>query len=236
MVLLVGISKFPNPKIQLSPKSWSSPTFSLSRGCRFVENSAKMKKYKATELLDQLQSDVRQMLVTANYLRSEDPHYLMEQPAPGKWSVIQVLEHLNSYNRYYLPAIKNSLMQDKPASGYFRPGWLGDYFTKLMQPKEGMVKNKMRSPKDHRPAPFLDAMPVLNTFIEDQHQLLNLLEDAKQKDIGRLRTPVSIFKLIRLKTGDTFRFLIAHEQRHFVQIASALEAVKRSPSFLPSAG
>lgn len=194
-----------------------------------------MKKYKATDLLDQLQSDVRQLLVTANYLRSEDPHYLLEQPAPGKWTVIQVLEHLNSYNRYYLPAIKNSLMQDRSAVEYFKPGWLGDYFTKLMQPKEGVVKNKMKAPRDHRPAPFLDPMPVLNTFIEDQHQLLRLLEAAKQKDIGKLRTPVSISKLIRLKTGDTFRFLIAHEQRHFVQIANTLETVRKGTSFFPLA-
>jgi hypothetical protein len=194
-----------------------------------------MKRFKATDLLDQLQSDVRQLLVTANYLKAEDPHYLLEQPAPGKWTVIQVLEHLNSYNRYYLPAIKKSLMQDRPAVEYFKPGWLGDYFTKLMQPKEGVVKNKMKAPKDHRPAPFLDAMPVLNTFIEDQHQLLRLLDEAKQKDIGKLRTPVSIFKLIRLKTGDTFRFLIAHEQRHFVQIANTLETVRKGTSLFPLA-
>lgn len=194
-----------------------------------------MKRFKATDLLDQLQSDVRQLLVTANYLKSEDPHYLLEQPAPGKWTVIQVLEHLNSYNRYYLPAIKNSLMQDRPAVEYFKPGWLGDYFTKLMQPKEGVVKNRMKAPKDHRPAPFLDAMPVLNTFIEDQHQLLLLLDEAKQKDIGKLRTPVSISRLVRLKTGDTFRFLIAHEQRHFVQIANTLETVRKGTSLFPLA-
>jgi hypothetical protein len=28
-----------------------------------------------------------------------------------------------------------------------------------------------------------------------------------------------------LKLGDTFRFIIAHEQRHFVQIRNTLEAV-----------
>ncbi len=186
-----------------------------------------MKKYKSTELLDQLQSDVRHLLVIVNHLRSEDPQHLMEQPAPGEWTVVQVIEHLNSYARYYLPAIAKSLSENRPAVEYFKPGWLGNYFTRLLQPTaEGVLKSKMKSPKDHRPAAFLDAMPVFDTFISDQHQLLDLLEQAKLKNIGRIRTPVSLSPFIRLKVGDTFRFLIAHEQRHFIQIRKVLATVK----------
>jgi hypothetical protein len=104
---------------------------------------------------------------------------------------------------------------------------MGDYFTKMMLPTEcGVVKNKMQSPKHHRPAKHPDAYPVLKTFLEQQHYLLELLEKAKVKDIGRLRTPISLNKLIRLKTGDVFRFLIAHEQRHFLQIDNTLAAVQ----------
>jgi hypothetical protein len=191
-----------------------------------------MKKYNSTALLDQLQSDVRELLIIATRLRSEDPGHLMEQPAPGKWTVIQVLEHLNSYNRYYLPAIARSLEKKKPAAEFFKPGWLGDYFTKLMQPTpEGLIKNKMKAPRDHRPPAFLDAGPVLEKFIKEQYILLDLLEKAKTRDIGKLRTPVSISRFIRLKTGDTFRFLVAHEQRHFLQIKRTLEAVSKSYFF-----
>lgn len=191
-----------------------------------------MKKYKSTELLDQLQSDVRRLLVIVTRLQQEDPGYLMEQPAPGKWTVIQALEHLNSYNRYYLPALAGSLEQDKRNTAFFNPGWLGNYFTKLMEPSpDGIIKNKMKSPKDHRPAAFLDPVPVLATFIKDQYVLLDLLEKAKAKNIGRIRVPVSLSRFIRLKAGDTFRFLVAHEQRHFLQIKQVLEQVKKGYSF-----
>jgi hypothetical protein len=53
-------------------------------------------------MLDSLQNDVRQLILEANYLKSIDPAILLQEPSPGKWSVIQVLEHLNSYGRYYL--------------------------------------------------------------------------------------------------------------------------------------
>jgi hypothetical protein len=186
-----------------------------------------MKKYKSIELLENLQADTRQLILTVNYLQTTNPGLLLQEPAPGKWSVIQVLEHLNSYGRYYLLAIERALEKDKPAIEVFKPGWLGNYFTKLMKPGEnGIIVNKMQSPKDHQPSKYLDVFPVLTTFLEQQHYLLELLELAKSKNISSIRTPVSISRLIRLKVGDTFRFLVAHEQRHFVQIDNTLAMIK----------
>ena len=185
-----------------------------------------MKKYSSIELLNQLQADTRKVILEAHYLKTIDPGILLQEPAAGKWSVIQILEHLNSYGNYYLVAIEKSLKQDKPAIDLFKPGWLGNYFTKLMKPGEqGAIAHKMQSPKDHRPQRHPDAFPVLNTFFEQQHYLLELLELAKTKNIGGIRMPISIFRFIKLKVGDVFRFLIAHEQRHFVQIENTLAAV-----------
>ena len=198
-----------------------------------------MKKLFSKDVLDQLEADVRQMIADVFYLKAEDPGVLLQQPAPGKWSVIQVIEHLSSYDRYYLVAIEKAMEQDKPAAHAFKPGWLGNYFTNMMKPGEGdTVGNKMKSPKEHRPPAKLDAFPVINEFIEQQHYLLELLQKARSKNIGTIRVPVSISKFIKLKLGDTFRFLVAHEQRHFVQIRNTLQAVKgitgKYPGVLPA--
>lgn len=192
-----------------------------------------MKKYSSTVLLDQLRSDVLSLMRSAETFMTEDPAYLLAQPAPGEWSVVQVMEHLNSYGHYYIPAIERSLRQNKPASEYFIPGWIGDKFTKMMQPTaEGKVKNKMKAPKGHRPVPALDHKTVILEFLTQQHALLSLLDQAKTKNIGSIRTPISLTRLIRLKVGDTFRFLIAHEQRHFVQAYNTLAIVKKGvPAF-----
>ena len=105
-------------------------------------------------------------------------------------------------------------------------GWLGDYFTKIMKPgADGKIANRMQAPRNHRPRLVFDRDSVINEFLEQQFTLLNLLHDAKRKDIGAIRTPVSISKLIKLKTGDTFSFLIAHDQRHLIQIDNTLKQI-----------
>jgi hypothetical protein len=181
----------------------------------------------ANDLVDQLQSDVRKLILQAGKLKMEEPYLLQLNPAEGKWNVIQVLAHLNSYGRFYLPAIETSMAQsNKRNELYFKSGWFGNYFTKLMKPGEdGKIGKKMKSPEDHRPTGDLNSTAVLDEFLSQQHQLLSLLETAKGKNIGQIRVPISISKLIKLKLGDTFRFLIAHEERHFVQIGRTLEAV-----------
>jgi hypothetical protein len=193
-----------------------------------------MKAIESDHLIDLLQADVRKLILTATHLQSMDPEALHERPSVKKWNVVQILEHLNSYGRYYLLAIEKSMRQHRPAVARFSPGWLGDYFTRLMKPAEdGQVHHKMQSPKDHRPPKDLDFLPVLNEFLEQQRYLLDLLALAREKNIGRIRVPISLSKFIRLKLGDTFRFVIAHEQRHFVQIHTTLAAVKEAKDKLP---
>jgi hypothetical protein len=199
--------------------------FTVMPDLALLYKQTNMKLFNSNSLIDQLQADTRQLIATATFLQNEDPGVLLEQPAPGKWSVIQVLEHLNSYSDYYIPVLQKGLSENVPATTDFRSGWLGNYFTNSMLPKQGEVKNKMKAPKNHRPSFHADAKPVIEKFLQQQHELLGLLEIARQKNIGKIRIPISLAKFIKLKAGDTFRFLIAHEQRHFVQIRNTIEVV-----------
>ncbi len=150
-----------------------------------------MKQIKSTDLVDNLQADIRRIILAANQLSATDPEILLTQPEPDKWCVAQVLEHLNSYGNYYLPALQKALQSNKTAVQFFKPGWLGGYFTKLMRPdKKGKIANKMKSPKDHRPSADLDIKPVMDVFLKQQQALLDLLELAKTKNINAIRVPV----------------------------------------------
>ncbi|MGB8192500.1 MAG: DinB family protein [Chitinophagaceae bacterium] len=187
-----------------------------------------MKRIDSHQLLEKLQSDTREIILAATYLLQYDPAVLTQSPAPGKWSVAQVIEHLNSYGRYYLPAIQSAIEKNAHAhASFFKPGWLGDYFTRSMLPgKNGQVANKMQSPKDHRPSAAIDSKPAIDEFLLQQQQLLDLLEKARQTSLSKIRIPISLSWFIKLKLGDTFRFLIAHHQRHFLQIKNTLQQVK----------
>lgn len=187
-----------------------------------------MKNIKSKALIEELSAYTRQIILQTNYLLQEDPELLSTQPGNGGWSVVQVLEHLNSYGRYYLPLIEHALQTQKfPAKETYTAGWLGDYFTKSMQPKEGnKITNKMQAPKNHRPSQDLDSKTVIDEFLAQEQLLLKLLQQAAGNDMEKIRIPISIAKFVRIKLGDTFRFLIAHHQRHFVQASNTLKAVK----------
>jgi hypothetical protein len=145
--------------------------------------------------------------------------------------VAQVIEHLNVYCRHYVPAIEHKLKdhRSQPAP-HFNTGWLGGYFTKLMQPGEnGTLAMKMSAPRNARPSAQPDALPTLQEFLSYQQRLLLLLELAKSANLGGIRIPTSLSSIITLKLGDTFRFFIAHQQRHMLQAERALEIGQALP-------
>ncbi len=165
-----------------------------------------------------------------NQIEEMGHKYSMEifltSPETQTWSAAQVLAHLNSYNRYYLEALETSLNNalNKEQKGYYTPGIIGSYFTRLMLPAaENQKSRKMKSPKDHLPSNKPDAEAVINEFIEGEKALLRQLEKSKKVNIMKTRVPISLNRFIKLQLGDTFHFLIAHQQRHFVQIQSILK-------------
>jgi DinB superfamily len=187
-----------------------------------------MKKIKSDVLLDTLQSDVREIIFQCNQLSGLPRQLMAQTPAPDKWSAAQVLEHLNIYSRYYITVIENRLhLNQSGPDVFFKPGWLGNYFTKIMKPAENKtLSKKMKAPKNAIPAATSDAEAILTECLQHQHHLLNLLQIAKMANLNYIRIPISINKYIKMKLGDTFRFLIAHEQRHFLQIENTLAAVQ----------
>jgi hypothetical protein len=183
-------------------------------------------QFHSQTLLDDLQADTRAIILEADQWRHLPETRLQAQPGPGRWSAAQVIEHLNVYCRHYIPAIEQKLRDHRSQpSAQFTTGWLGGYFTKLMQPGEnGAIAKKISAPKNARPSAQLDAQAVLQEFGAYQQRLLTVLEQARSANISQLRIPTSLSSLIALKLGDTFRFFIAHQQRHVLQGRRALEA------------
>lgn len=182
-----------------------------------------MQVYNTADLLQSLSKDVLTLKSQLQKLRLIPHQVMLTQPALGSWSIAQVLEHLNSYNRYYLQQIEKAMATKSQPNSVFKPGWLGNYFTNMMKPESSSKVGKTyTAPKDHTPVSNLNAEQVLSEIEAGMETLLKLLQKAGHADIAHLRVPISISKFIKLKLGDTFRFLIAHQQRHFVQVANTV--------------
>lgn len=193
-----------------------------------------MPEFNSLRLLNELQQQTESFLQTAiQQWQMLPPAKMLQQPQPGSWSVAQCLEHLNSYGRYYLPAIRQSINAAKQEganrNGKFKSSWIGNFFTEMMLPKgEAKTVKKMKAPKNHIPLLQLDSDAVLAEFIDQQEKMLQLLEEAKTIDLRKARTPISISRFIKLPVGDTFRFMIAHNYRHILQAERALDEQKAS--------
>ncbi len=184
-----------------------------------------MTTYRQQQLISELETQVEYLLKKAigEWQLLPHPQFALK-PSANAWSANECLQHLNSYGRFYLPAIQKAI--EKATAGstdYFNSGWLGNYFTNMMLPKEnGSLGLKMKSPKDHAPVKILESHQVIAEFIDQQETLLKLLHTSRQLDLNKVKVGISIAPFIRLKLGDVFRFLIAHLIRHSQQADRAL--------------
>ena len=154
---------------------------------------------------------------------------LNKKPSPEAWSIIECLEHLNRYGDYYLVEIKEKMQEsNKAPSSNFKSGVLGNYFANMMLVKENKVK-KMATFKNMNPA-IIDTViasnrcnTIMTKFLNQQKEMLKLLEEAQKKHLKAIKTPITIAPWLRLRLGDTFRFVIYHNERHVWQAERVLK-------------
>jgi hypothetical protein len=175
-----------------------------------------MPSVNKNQFLDVLESRVESHLQDAIKIFQNEPDAVLLQPAPGGgWSIAQCLDHLNGYGHFYLPHIEKGLHKPASNSHTFTSTWLGTYFTRMMEPGTGTKKYKAF--KNHVPSPDLNAAAVVAEFIQQQETLLQYLKQARAVNLDAIKIPLSITKWIKLKIGDVFQFLIAHNERHVQQ-------------------
>ncbi|HYF70686.1 MAG TPA: hypothetical protein VD884_21270 [Ohtaekwangia sp.] len=101
------------------------------------------------------------------------------------------MEHLNRYGNYYLPEIKKRLALNKTTSPHpwFKSSWLGNQFTRMLDPATG--KKKIKTFKGYNPQSELNAPAVVAEFIRQQETLLLLLREARHADLNSILIPIS---------------------------------------------
>jgi DinB superfamily len=134
------------------------------------------------------------------------------------WSILECLEHLNLYADFYLPEIEKQIKANNynTATGVFKSGVLGNYFVNAIQLKNGTIK-KIKSPNDKNPINSSLSVATIDSLLQKQSQLIELLEKSKTANLTKTKTAISLTKLIKLRLGDTLRFFVYHVERHVWQ-------------------
>jgi hypothetical protein len=186
-----------------------------------------------TDLLTELKDITVKGIQVAENVFVTAPHGVLHfKESEKSWSVLECLEHLNLYSEFYNPYIKKAIQKgvlSKSLPGTtFKSGLLGDYFAKMMKiGNQGQIK-KYPAFKSKNPSNFNLPANVLERFISQQKETLELLNMAENINLEEVKIPTTISTLIKLKLGDGFRFVIYHNERHVAQALRAFETGQKS--------
>ncbi|MBX3101241.1 MAG: DinB family protein [Bacteroidetes bacterium] len=187
----------------------------------------------AQAFIDEQVRITEQLLSTAHTTFCQaPPEALKQRPAPDRWSVLDCLEHLNRYGRFYLPRLESRTQQalakgSSPATELHH-GWLGGYSIRSMMPTppqsvNGKRRKGMRAMRKYDPIRTpSDQSGTLAEFIRQQERLLEILRQARQVNLNKHRMGTTLGSWLTFKYGDILGFLIAHNLRHVTQAQRAL--------------
>ena len=161
-----------------------------------------------------------------DFVADKPAHLLATAPQAGKWSFLECIAHLDLTYQDYLPKLEQAIKQGQALKGTsFRQGFFGRTMINSMRPKAGKIKMKVKTFARFTPQPTA-ALPAssIDSFIKKHHQFMALLEAAQPLHGGRIRLDSAIGSFLRFRLGDCCAFLVAHNERHWLQAQNAYAA------------
>ncbi|HEX8903745.1 MAG TPA: DinB family protein [Longimicrobiaceae bacterium] len=151
---------------------------------------------------------------------------------PGKWSIGQIVNHLNVSGRSYTevlgPALANARAQGSPDRGDFKPSLIGGFMVRSMEPPPRM---RLKAPRIYRPAeeggPKLDREREMAGWRALHDAVEERIRAAAGLDLRRIRIVSPVTPLVRMNAGDALALILAHERRHLWQ----MRGVREHPGF-----
>ena len=143
------------------------------------------------------------------------------------WSVLEVSAHLNSYANYYHKTIQSKIAKTKfiAKRTTFISSPLGkSTWTAIKLGNAQNIKRKFKAPKAYNP--MLEKALVngkdVEELIKNNSEFLILLDDSAKVSLRKIRIPLAVARLVRLRLGDILMFLAYHNERHIQQIKNLI--------------
>ena len=151
------------------------------------------------------------------------------RPRGGEgWSIAECLDHLGVMNVVYGTAIRSGIeaarARGSTRQGTAKPGFIGGKFVQSMEPP---VKQRLRAPRQSKPAPAKERHRILEGYRAGHDLVRQLLVDAATIDANRARFKNPFLPLVRFSIATGLFVIAAHDRRHLWQA----EQVKQAPGF-----
>ncbi len=147
------------------------------------------------------------------------------------WSINEVFAHLNEYAAYYHQAFSSKIARTRfrDPKDVFISSPLGRSAWKSMKLGNAKnVKRKFKAQRSYNPSlhPELVKENSIEQFNSYQTDLMSIIDEAAAVNLRKVKIPISISKIVRLKLGDALLFVVYHNERHMYQALSILSHSK----------
>lgn len=147
------------------------------------------------------------------------------------WSLNEIFAHLNEFSSYYHPAFASKINRTrfKEPKDIFISSPLGRSAWKSMKLGNAQnIKRKFKSPRAYNPLNNTDLVTGtdIETFQNGQLELLTIIDKAATVNMRKVKIPISISKIVRLKLGDALLYVVYHNERHIQQALNILNHAK----------
>lgn len=166
-----------------------------------------------------------------NLARSVTSRQATWNPAAGKWSIAECIEHLNVSLRLYLPAMQRELEKSRAGDFTGTGPWKRGTFTGrlILWGLDPEASRSIPAPRKFRPdnSTAVDFSLVCNSFRRGIDRLVQLASEADGLALDQIRLPTPIGRLFRITLAEAFEIHARHVPRHLEQA----ERVTRASSF-----
>ncbi len=148
-----------------------------------------------------------------------------------KWSVLEVLSHLNQVYELYAPKFEQALKhaakrESQSINGKKQTTLLGRLSIYSMLPKKKKRRFKMTTFDFFEPVSNPNhPNETIKRFLKNKSQFEGFITKSKSLNIEGLKVSTALGEKVRFYIPECFEFVMAHEERHIVQIEELLEAI-----------
>ena len=139
-------------------------------------------------------------------------------PAPGRWSIVENIDHLTTTGKVYLPAFDDAVDVARSRSLYregpFRYGVMERLMAWSMEPP---IRFRLPNPRSLSPGPRRPLAEAMRDFLAVRRELRDRIRGANGLDLSLTKVRSPLANRLVLSMGAAFRILLAHERRHLWQ-------------------
>ncbi len=150
------------------------------------------------------------------------------QPKPGKWSIMQCMQHLNQACEGYIDRTEQQLLKAEKenllATAPYSITLGGRLMILAVNPESSL---KVPAPGKFKPKKQTYSKTTLEDFKALLLKIQELIGQAEPYNLNALKIKSPVTSLLVLNLGDVFEVLTQHITRHLKQA----QAVKDHPSF-----